>query len=235
MPSLPRSFSLPKTALLCGAALFAACATAPLDRLTANRFGTHEGFYFTYWKDAGVVTMDMYPAGGYGVQWDLVNARNAMGEGNFVGGKGWEIGSSSRKIGYNAEVWAPEGNGYLTLYGWTTDPLIEYYVVDSWGDWRPPGKEHQSAGTVETDGGVYDLYRTQRVDKPSIRGTTTFYQYWSVRRTKRETGSDQAITFANHVKAWKEKGWELGSHYYQVLATEGYQSKGRSKIRLWEE
>lgn len=195
--------------------------------VTSNQTGTNNGFYYSYWKDGGTVTMTLGSGGNYSVNWNLGSSYN------FVGGKGWSTGSSSRKIGYNAGVWSPSGNAYLTLYGWSTGPLIEYYVVDSWGSWRPPGGS--SAGTVSTDGGTYDLYRMQRVNAPSIQGTQTFYQFWSVRTSKRSTGSNSTITFANHVNAWKNKGWNLGTHNYQIMATEGFKSSGSSNVTVWQQ
>src|SRR5690606_21965355 len=70
--------------------------------------------------------------------------------------------------------------------------------------------------------------------QPSIQGNTTFYQYWSVRTSKRSTGSSNNITFRNHANAWASKGWQLGNHSYQVMATEGYQSSGNSNVTVWD-
>jgi endo-1,4-beta-xylanase len=211
--------------------LLAGFVTAPViglqaQTITSNQTGTHGGYYYSYWKDTGSATMNLGSGGNYSVNWNL-------GSGNFVGGKGWSTGSSSRRVGYNAGVWSPNGNAYLTLYGWTTNPLIEYYVVDSWGNWRPPGGNSQ--GTVSSDGGSYNLYRTQRVQKPSIIGTATFWQNWSVRTSKRPTGSNQVITFQNHVNAWNSKGWGMGGHNYQIMATEGFQSSGSSNLTVWQQ
>lgn len=221
MSALRRVF--PQGLLVAGLAV-ASVTQLQAQTITSNQTGTNNGYFYSYWKDTGTVSMTLGSGGNYSVNWNL-------GSGNFVGGKGWRTGSSSRKVNYNAGVWAPSGNAYLTLYGWTRNPLIEYYVVDSWGSWRPPGGTAQ--GSVTTDGGTYDLYRTQRVNQPSIEGTKTFYQYWSVRRTKRGTGNNVSITFSNHVNAWSSKGWNLGTHDYQIMATEGFQSSGRSNLTVW--
>lgn len=69
----------------------AACVAAPPDLAarsgTASSTGTNNGFYYSFWTDGGSnVNYSNGAAGSYSVTWS--------GNGNFVGGKGWNPGAA---------------------------------------------------------------------------------------------------------------------------------------------
>ena len=191
--------------------------TEPQGTVCNNQSGRHCNYTYEYWKDQGTGCL-VNKTNGFSVEWTNVN--------NLLGRKGLRPGSRTNVVTYQA-TYQPNGSSYLCVYGWTRNPLVEYYIVDSWGDWRPPGEEPM--GTVTTDGGTYELYRTQRVNQPSIDGTRTFYQYWSVRTEKRTSGN---ITVANHFDAWTRVGLTMGSLYEVSMTVEGYQSSGTADVAM---
>jgi endo-1,4-beta-xylanase len=133
----------------------------------------------------------------------------------------------SRTVTYTADVQA-SGNWYLSLYGWTKSPLVEFYIVESFGSYDPSSAA-SSVGTADIDGSTYTLLQTTRENQPSIEGTSTFQQYWAVRADHRTSGS---IDFGAHIDAWAGAGLDLGAFDYMILATEGYQSSGSATVTV---
>lgn len=191
--------------------------------LTENATGTEDGYDYELWKDSGTTQMTLTGNGTFTCSWSNIN--NAL----FRTGKKYGCTQTYKEmdpiyVEYEVD-YNPSGNSYLCLYGWTRSPLIEYYIVESWGSWRPPGAT--SMATITVDGGVYDVYKTERVNQPSIDGNTTFYQYWSVRQEKRTSGT---ISVSDHFAAWESLGLEAGLLYETSLTVEGYQSSGNATV-----
>jgi len=108
---------------------------------------------------------------------------------------------------------------YIGIYGWSRNPLVEYYIVEDWfgNNWQSdttPITTNTTGGTVQgsftVDGSVYQIIKSKRENKPSINGTATFEQYFSIRQTPRKSGT---ISITEHFKKWEELGMNLGNMY----------------------
>ncbi|KAJ6262474.1 hypothetical protein Dda_3282 [Drechslerella dactyloides] len=222
------SFStlLAASSAIAGALAAPAPGYSPWDRSlfpragTPSSTGTHDGYYYSWWTDGGSqVTYTNLAGGAYSVVW--------QSGGNFVGGKGWKPGGR-RTVTFSGS-YNPNGNSYLAVYGWTRSPLIEYYIVESYGNYNP-GSGGTRKGSINVDGSNYDVYTSQRVNQPSIDGTQTFMQFWSVRQSKRSSGS---VNVGAHFDAWRNLGMNLGTSFdYMIMATEGYFSSGSATITV---
>ena len=118
---------------------------------------------------------------------------------------------------------------YIGIYGWTVDPLREYYILDDWGTTMPAGiasdgtpRDH--VGTITVDGGTYEVWKKTRTNKPAITGDNkTFDQYFSIRQTARQCGH---ISISEHFSQWNNLGLPLGKLYEAKLLVEAQDSTG---------
>ncbi|KZM24946.1 endo-1,4-beta-xylanase [Ascochyta rabiei] len=142
--------------------------------------------------------------------------------GDFVVGKGWSKGTT-REINFSGSTSATAGTVLVSVYGWTQNPLVEYYIQEYTSN-GAGSAQGTKVGSVTCDGSVYDIWKHTQVNQPSIVGTTTFTQYISNRQNKRP-GSG-TVTTKCHFDAWAKLGLNLGTHNYQTLSTEGWGNAG---------
>ncbi|KAI4717437.1 hypothetical protein E4T48_06356 [Aureobasidium sp. EXF-10727] len=162
-------------------------------------------------------------AGTYSMYWN-----NGV-SGDFVVGLGWSTGAA-RSITYSSQ-YSASGGSYLSVYGWINSPQAEYYIVESYGSYNPCGAGQSGVtqlGTVSSDGGTYTVCTDTRTNQPSITGTSTFKQYWSVRQQKRTSGT---VTTGNHFAYWAKYGFG-NSYNFQVLAVEAFSGTGSASVTV---
>ncbi|HXP89700.1 MAG TPA: glycoside hydrolase family 11 protein [Fibrobacteria bacterium] len=101
------------------------------------------------------------------------------------------------------------GYSFIGIYGWSENPLHEYYIVDDWfGGGSPPTGGGQMMGSYTLDGGTYNVYTHTQTNQPAITGTATFVQFFSIRQSARTCGT---ISLSQHFAQWTKLGMNLGN------------------------
>jgi endo-1,4-beta-xylanase len=122
------------------------------------------------------------------------------------------------------------GNNYLTVYGYFRNPLTEYYITESFGNFDPAQYPQQLGTYDDAEGNTYKLAREIRTSHLPMEGSTMIRVFAS-RRSKRLSGS---VDVGAHFEAWKAKGLKIGGpHMDQIMAIEGYQSSGEASVTVW--
>jgi len=215
---VPRTRRGGRVRLLLGVvfAVILAAATAALPgtakaatAICSNQTGTNSGYYYQMWSAGqGSACVTLNSGNSYSTTWN--------GIGDFVAGVGWNPGNSSAKT-FSSSLSASGGTSLVSLYGWSTSPLVEYYVIENYVGSPPTAGTYM--GQVTSDGGTYNIYEHQQVNQPSIQGTATFEQYLAIRTSPTSSGT---ITTQNFINAWASHGMNLGTLNYQILATESF-------------
>lgn len=210
--------------------VFAGCSkeeavtpNAPKSHLKGSyTSGTNNGYFYSLYWEGGSASIS-FPNGGGNFQINYSNVNDV------VGGKGWNPGGTWT-VGYNIGYLSGSYN-FVGVYGWTTNPLIEFYVVE-----KGSVTGSTRIGTMSSDGHTYTVYKNQRVNAPSIQGTATFWQYLS-NWGGAPTGSNQKITMSNHVNYWRNYGGQgFGSFNYMVFGLEAWGGKsGAINATVWRQ
>lgn len=184
--------------------------------------GNDHGYFWSLYYSGGSASISFPSAGTYAGNY----AMTWSGVQDVVGGKGWSTGSA-QVIGYNCG--AISGFNNFSIYGWTTSPLIEYYICE-----MGSVVNGSFVNSVSSDGHSYNFYKHQQQNQPSIIGNATFWQYldnWG----GASTGKNNTVTTANHINNWKSHGGQgFGSFNYQILGTEAYGGRsGSVNATVW--
>jgi len=108
---------------------------------------------------------------------------------------------------------------YIGIYGWSRNPLIEYYIVEDWfgNQWQSdtsPITTNTTGGTVigsyTLDGATYQVIKNTRTGYSIDGDNKTFTQYFSIRQTPRKNGT---ISVTKHFDEWNKLNMKLGSMY----------------------
>ena len=141
--------------------------------------------------------------------------------GDFLVQVGYYDAPASKKYTDLGEIYAvynysKTGNGgsysYIGVYGWTKNPLIEYYIVDDSFSPDASGMFYgtEEIGTYKIDGVEYTLMIGQRINAPCIEGSASFKQIFAVRSSYQTCGK---INVTEHFKNWEKLGVKMGGLY----------------------
>jgi len=202
--------------------------------VTSNKRGTEDGYDFEFWKnDKAAGKMEIGDAGTFKCEW------SSKGDGSnilFRTGKRFGNSRTHLQIGkitftYSADYNPKTGVSYMGVYGWTQDPLVEYYVVENYRGSNHPGNYGVKKGSFTIEGeGTYDIYTREMKNAPAIAGPGkyNFTQYISVRTQKRTSGT---ISVSRHFEEWEKLGLNMGGKLNEtMMKVEGYQSSGTATL-----
>jgi hypothetical protein len=175
-----------------------------------NASGTAAGLAWTIWSNGSGGSITTYSTPAFSAAWN--------NSGDFLARMGlqWNDTKTYDQYGtitaqFNSKKTGSGGGySYIGIYGWSTSPCIEWYIVDDSYNKMPvnPGST-TNKGTAMIDGGAYTLYTrpTSGTGGSKCSGVSSWTQFYSVRQTSRTCGQ---ISISDHFAAWAAAGMTLG-------------------------
>ena len=178
-------------------------------QICSNQTGTESGYYYSLWENGTGSACLTYNGSAYSTSWSSI--------GDFTAGVGWNPGNTNT-VNFTSSVSDSGGTALVSVYGWMTNPLVEYYVEENWSG--SPNGTGTNLGTFTDGSSTYTLYEHQQVNQPCITGNScTFEQYIAVRSSPTSSAS---VNMANVEAAWRAKGLSVGTMNYEIVGSEAY-------------
>ena len=183
------------------------------------------GYSYEVWRDGYTASLTCYDDGGYKVYSKGADAIVRFGpmfdepktfdqHGNFAA----DYKFKTKGGGFGTDFYL------VGIQGNTTEPKTEFYIVDYWfyedADTTAFGTR---MGEFTVDGDTYDIWQNTANKEPRVQGDMSFKQYFSIRRTKRDSGY---IDITAHFKKWEELGLKMGKITDVMALVEGSKGKG---------
>jgi hypothetical protein len=206
------------------------------DQITGNQ----DGFRHELWNQdkKGKACMTLGTRAAFTAEWgdnsgNITNYLARRGLGYDQTQKHYDIGSFNTDYNVTYSPNCSSGNSYMGVYGWTYDSsraspndLVEWYIVENWCNWNPSMDANaQYMGSIYGD--EYDVYKVQRNNAPSIKGTRNFMQYFSIRKNVRTVG---LLNITHHFFAWEKLGMPMGNMHEVSMLVEGYMNRGTAQF-----
>lgn len=190
----------------------AAMPTQGAQQHSGNSQGGSGNLAWQIWSNVGTGSMTTYSVPAFTASW--------QDSGDYLGRIGFEWGNNGGSYESHGEITAQfaatkSGSGgqysYIGMYGWTTDPCVEWYIVDDSYNNMPvnPGNT-TNKGTVDLDDGSYIMYTRNTTGTGGSRcsGVSNWVQYYSIRTSARDCGT---ISLTKHFQAWESLGMTMGN------------------------
>ena len=191
------------------------------QKVNGNTLQSISGTPWKYeqWSEGGTsASMTYYSNGNFKANW--VNCSDYLARVGFrYDPRGIDYRTKNYIADYQYTKSGSAGYGYIGAYGWTKDPIVEFYIIDDWYGSQPSRPEFMEKGKLTVDGATYTIYTCQRVNAPTPFSSEhqMFLQFLSVRSSARQQGR---IHISTHLEKWTSLGMQLGKLTEVSLLTE---------------
>ena len=182
--------------------------TGGTQSCSVNAGGTVDGQRWFMWFAGNGGCMTAFPSGGFKATWN--------NSGDYLAriGLQWnetqtfeQLGTIGADLAFT-KTGTAGGYSFIGIYGWSNNPLVEYYIVEnSFGNGPALPYATTQRGTFDVDGATYRIYSGTKTNQPSLHGTANFQQFFSVRQSPRQCGH---VSISEHFKKWQSMGMNLG-------------------------